>query len=163
MMPSWKASAGLARSKARRICARRDGRSKRLQILRDMLPAATRIAVLHVNVGMAGRLALAHEAPAKALGLESRLIELSTPENFDAGFDAAKQCWFDGVRRYEFASAPDPRSGTSSKREIAPQHDGSYAKIGLSPILENMRGLLFIRILVRSVHGYTEAFGTKAS
>src|SRR5215467_10670885 len=54
------------------------------------------------------------------------------------------------------------RSGTSSKHEIASQHDGSYAKIRSSPILKDMRGLLFIRILVRPVHGYTDAFGTKA-
>jgi putative tryptophan/tyrosine transport system substrate-binding protein len=64
---------------------------KRLQILRETLPTANRVAVLHVSVETARRAALAHGAPAKALGLEIQSIEVSKPEDFDAGFGAAKQ------------------------------------------------------------------------
>src|SRR5262245_8807502 len=70
---------------------------KRLQILRETLPSANRVAVLHVSVETARRAALAHGAPAEALGLEIQSIEVSKPEDFDAGFAAAKQWHADAV------------------------------------------------------------------
>jgi putative ABC transport system substrate-binding protein len=70
---------------------------KRLQIVRELLPTAQRTAVLHVSVEAARRAAIAHEQPAKTLGLEVRLIEVAAQDNFDAGFSAAKQWGADAV------------------------------------------------------------------
>lgn len=70
---------------------------KRLQILKELLPTARRVAVLHVSVDTARRAAAAHGEPAKMLGLDVRSIEITTREDFNAGFSAAKEWQADAV------------------------------------------------------------------
>jgi len=65
-----------------------DLESKRLEVLKDAAPAVAKVMVLHdPSMGSAGLAAV--EAAARALGLQSFLVEVADPATFADGFAAA--------------------------------------------------------------------------
>jgi putative ABC transport system substrate-binding protein len=62
---------------------------KRLQLLRDAFPAISRVAALWDPVGVALQHSTTEEA-ARTLGVELRTIEVATPNEIPAGFEAAE-------------------------------------------------------------------------
>jgi putative ABC transport system substrate-binding protein len=70
---------------------------KRLELLRELLPSARRVAVLHVKTEISRRLAGAHDEPARTLAFESRRFEIDGADEFAASFAAARDWGADAV------------------------------------------------------------------
>jgi ABC-type uncharacterized transport system substrate-binding protein len=63
---------------------------KRLQLIKQILPTASRIAVLFPDIDTSRRLARDHEVPAGALGVELLHLEVRGPSDFEMAFEKAK-------------------------------------------------------------------------
>jgi len=61
--------------------------SKRLELIKQIVPTATRIAILLPNIDTWRRYARDHEAPASALGVELLHLEVGGPSDFEMAFD----------------------------------------------------------------------------
>src|SRR5262249_12643071 len=64
---------------------------KRLDLIKQIVPTATRIALLLPDIDTSRRLARDHEAPARALGVELMYLEVRGPSDFETAFDKAKR------------------------------------------------------------------------
>src|SRR5262245_27433412 len=64
---------------------------KRLELIKQIAPTATRIAILLPDIDTSWRLARDHEAPAGALGLELLHLEVRGPSDFEMAFDKARR------------------------------------------------------------------------
>jgi putative tryptophan/tyrosine transport system substrate-binding protein len=64
---------------------------KRLELIKQIVPTPTRIAILLPDLDTSWRLARDHEAPAGALGVELMHLEVRGPSDFETAFDKAKQ------------------------------------------------------------------------
>jgi putative ABC transport system substrate-binding protein len=69
---------------------------KQLQIFKEMLPGATRVALLS-DPQMGSVIQLATEAAARSLGIESRVFQIRAPDDLDTAIGQAKSEDADGV------------------------------------------------------------------
>jgi putative ABC transport system substrate-binding protein len=63
---------------------------KRLELIKQILPTATRIAILLLDIDTSRRLARDHEPPASAMGVELLHLEVPGPSAFEMAFHKAK-------------------------------------------------------------------------
>ena len=63
--------------------------AKRVQLLKDLLPKASRFAVLRLPGGMQDFIVRDMEAAARQLGVQLQVIEVRRVEDLPAAFDAA--------------------------------------------------------------------------
>ena len=65
--------------------------AKRLELIKQIVPTATRIAILLPDIDTSRRLARDHEVPARALGVELMHLEVRGPSDFEMAFDKARR------------------------------------------------------------------------
>jgi putative ABC transport system substrate-binding protein len=67
--------------------------AKRLQLLKEVLPSVSRVAVLSDEGNLGTTLVIREmEAPSRQLGIELLVLSVSGPGDFVAAFEAAKRC-----------------------------------------------------------------------
>src|SRR5262245_39466696 len=64
---------------------------KRLELIRQIVPTASRIAILLPDNDTTRRMAKDHEAPASSLGVQLLRLEVSGPRDFETAFDKARR------------------------------------------------------------------------
>jgi putative tryptophan/tyrosine transport system substrate-binding protein len=64
---------------------------KRLELIRQIVPTASRIAILLPDNDTTRRMATDHEAPASLLGVQLLRLEVSDPRDFETAFDKARR------------------------------------------------------------------------
>ena len=70
---------------------------KRLELIKQIVPTASRIAILLPDTEIGWLSAEGHNAPASSLGLQLLHIEVSAPSDFEAGFEKAMRGQADAV------------------------------------------------------------------
>jgi putative ABC transport system substrate-binding protein len=70
---------------------------KRLELIKQIVPTAARIAILLPDNDTTRLMAKGHEAPALSLGVQLLQIEVSGPSDFEAGFEQAMRGQVDAV------------------------------------------------------------------
>jgi len=94
---------------------------KRLELIRQIVPTASRIAILLPDTDTSRLIAKGHDAPAHALGVQLIHIEVSAPSDFEAGFESAMAAQADAlvlVQNALFYANPKAIADLSLKHRI---------------------------------------------
>jgi putative tryptophan/tyrosine transport system substrate-binding protein len=94
---------------------------KRLELIKQIVPTASRVAILLPDTDTTRLMAKGHDAPARSLGLQLLHIEVSGPSDFEAGFERAMRGQADAVVLVQnalFYANPKPIADLSLKHRL---------------------------------------------